>query len=283
MDKALDQVITEKFAAKKSARGNARGQMRGMANNRGNLNRTQKNTSNYNHNRGATTNRGRGNFVRGRGQVRQHQTGVYHQKPIALLTHHHQQAQQVAQHQNLSTKIHVSNLHFEVSELDMQELFGEFGPLKKVAMCYDKEGKSQGVCDIAFESRTNALRAIKKYENVPLDGRKMRIEVIGELKNVAPIQQVIPQRITTIVQPRSHPANRFAPSHRVNKQVMVQRAKNVMRGGAARGGVRGRGGYVARGNSRVQTARTIPEKTESKTEEQLDKELDSYLAKAPNN
>jgi len=283
MDKALDQVITEKFAAKKSAsRGNARGNMRGMANNRGNMNRTQKNTTtNYNQNRGATTNRGRGNFVRGRGQVRQHQQ--FYQKPIALLTHHHQQAQQqaqqVAQHNNLSTKIHVSNLHFEVSEVDMQELFGEFGPIKKLSMHYDKEGKSQGVCDIAFDSRTNALRAIKKYENVPLDGRKMRIEVIGELKNVAPIQPVATQRITTIVQPRAHPANRFAPSHRVSKQVMVQRAKNVMRGGSS--SARGRG--VTRGNSRVQTARKVPEKIESKTEEQLDKELDSYLAKAPNN
>merc|ERR1712071_147408 len=256
-----------------------------MANNRGNMNRTQKNTANYNQ-RGATTNRGRGNFVRGRGgQVRQHQQ--FYQKPIALLTHRHQQAQQeaqqVAQHNNLSTKIHVSNLHFEVSEVDMQELFGEFGPIKKLSMHYDKEGKSQGVCDIAFDSRTNALRAIKKYENVPLDGRKMRIEVIGELKNVAhPIQPVATQRITTIVQPRAHPANRFAPSHRVSKQVMVQRAKNVMRGGSS--SARGRGG-VARGNnnSRVQTTRKVPEKVESKTEEQLDKELDSYLAKAPNN
>lgn len=164
----------------------------------------------------------------------------------------------------------------------MQELFGEFGPIKKLSMHYDKEGKSQGVCDIAFESRTNALRAIKKYENVPLDGRKMRIEVIGELKNVAPIQPVA-QRITTIVQPRSHPANRFAPSHRISKQVMVQRAKNIMRGNI-RGGARGRG--AVRGNSRVQNTRptTTPHnKIESKTEEQLDKELDSYLAKAPNN
>lgn len=272
MEKSLDQVITEKFAARRG-RGNTRG--------RGNVNRgrVQKNVFNGRNapRGGGPSFRGRSNFVRGRGSFQVRNSNF--QKPIALVTSRHQATQQPMN--NLSTKIHVSNLHFEVTEADMRELFGEFGPIKKLSMHYDQHGKSQGVCDIAFEDRAHALRAIKKYENVPLDGRKMRIEVIGELKRAPAVNNLSQQRITAI-QPRSHPANRFAPSHRVNKNFVMQRARGNTRGG----NIRGRGGNF-RGNNRIQNKpqnnKNLNNKTESKTEEQLDKELDSYLAKAPTN
>merc|ERR1711981_1406367 len=124
----------------------------------------------------------------------------------------------------------------------------------------------------------------------------MRIEVIGELKTVSTMQNNLgPQRITTITQPRSHIANRMAPSHRVNRQFAVQRARSNMMSVGGRGNGRGRGGNrgnrgtaglrgMNRGNARVNNRgnnsnNSQNNKTESKTEEQLDKELDSYLAK----
>ena len=105
--------------------------------------------------------------------------------------------------------------------------------------------------------------------------------MIGELKRAPAVNNLSQQRITAI-QPRSHPANRFAPSHRVNKQFVMQRA----RGTSIRGSRGGRGNF--RGNNRIQNKpqnnkNLNNNKTESKTEEQLDKELDSYLAKAPTN
>lgn len=78
------------------------------------------------------------------------------------------------------TKMNVSNLDFGVTQNDMRELFSSVGQLKHVALHYDRNGRSQGTCEIIFESRQDALSAFKSYNGVPLDGRSMLLELMGE-------------------------------------------------------------------------------------------------------
>lgn len=90
----------------------------------------------------------------------------------------------------------------------MQELFSELGDLKRFSINYDRSGRSkvqiylmvfylscmhlipvsltyavpltsQGTAEVVFARRSDAVAAVKKYNNVQLDGKPMKIEIVG--------------------------------------------------------------------------------------------------------
>ncbi|CAN4114558.1 unnamed protein product [Withania somnifera] len=81
-------------------------------------------------------------------------------------------------------KLLISNLDYGVSNEDIKELFSEAGDIKRYTIHYDKSGRSKGTAEVIFSRRRDAEAAMKRYNNVQLDGKPMKIEFSET--NIAP-------------------------------------------------------------------------------------------------
>ncbi|TKY64885.1 THO complex subunit 4A [Spatholobus suberectus] len=90
------------------------------------------------------------------------------------------------------TKLYISNLDHGVSSDDIKLLFSEEGELKRYSIHYDQSGRSKGTAEVVFMRHSDALAAIKKYNNMRLDGKPLQIELVGTSSvtpAVAPLYQ----------------------------------------------------------------------------------------------
>lgn len=76
------------------------------------------------------------------------------------------------------SKIMISNLEYKVTEKDLKELFSEIGPIHSASLNFDQNGRSKGSGQVIFKNKNDASRAAEKYNNVTLDGRAMKIEIV---------------------------------------------------------------------------------------------------------
>ncbi|KAL7192651.1 hypothetical protein ACSBR2_024468 [Camellia fascicularis] len=164
------------------------------------------------------------------------------------------------------TKLYISNLDIGVTNEDIKELFSEIGQLKRYTVHYDKNGRPSGSAEVVFARRSDAFQALKRYNNVQLDGKPMRIEIIGTNSEVAVSARVnvvggVNGRRTVVM-----PAGRGRGSAAVNRQ-SGQRSRGGLWNGRGRARGRGRGGRGMK-------------KGMDKSVDDLDKELDNYHAES---
>ncbi|KAI8098347.1 uncharacterized protein B0P05DRAFT_576675 [Gilbertella persicaria] len=74
-------------------------------------------------------------------------------------------------------EISIENLHYDVTEKDVEELFSTVGQVLKAHITFDASGRSTGNARVKYSSMSDAEKAVSKYNNVELDGQTMRIEI----------------------------------------------------------------------------------------------------------
>ncbi|KAL6520976.1 hypothetical protein OROGR_017545 [Orobanche gracilis] len=163
------------------------------------------------------------------------------------------------------TKLLISNLHYGVTDEDIEELFSGIGVLKSCSIHYDRSGRSEGTAEVVFSRRRDAESAIMRYNNVQLDGMPMKIEIVGMKMDPTPM-----------LPPATHGSDSVAQLFLCNVGNTYFFQKNARfdgRGGALR---RPQGGFRGMRNDHV-GGRGRAEKISA---EDLDADLDKYLAEA---
>ncbi|KAJ4719842.1 THO complex subunit 4A [Melia azedarach] len=76
-------------------------------------------------------------------------------------------------------RIYISNLDYGVSDEDIQLVFSDVGKLKSYGIHYDRSGRSKGTAEVVYFHHIDALEAIKRFNNALLDGKRLKIELVG--------------------------------------------------------------------------------------------------------
>ncbi|XP_078160519.1 ALWAYS EARLY 4 isoform X2 [Carex rostrata] len=186
-------------------------------------------------------------------------------------------------------KLYISNLDSRVSNGDIKELFSEIGELKRYGVHYDNHGRPNGSAEVVFVRRSDAVAAFKKYNNVQLDGKPMKIELIGSGLPTMPHFNVYANadgrgKRTVVMMPKTSrrgtgPSN--GTSNRVARRGRGGLPTRMNGNGIGRGRGRGSGrsGSSRSGSSRGRGGRGFWRRVD-KSAAELDKELDKYHASA---
>ncbi|XP_062150775.1 THO complex subunit 4D-like [Alnus glutinosa] len=190
----------------------------------------------------------------------------------------------------IGTRLYVSNLDYGVTNEDIRELFSEIGELKRYAVHYDKNGRPTGSAEVVYTRRSDAFAALKRYNNVLLDGKPMRIEIVGANPGMPVSARVNvsglngTRKRTVVMTPGAGPSGGgFATgqqgSSRGRRGGMSGRARGRGRG---RGGGGGRGGGVGvgRGGGRGRGRGREKNQAVEMSVDDLNLDLDNYHAEA---
>ncbi|WPH04587.1 Hypothetical protein R9X50_00747900 [Acrodontium crateriforme] len=95
------------------------------------------------------------------------------------------------------SKILVSNLPPDVTETLVKDFFHKaVGGVKRVVLAYGPNGRSRGEATVTFNKAGSAAKAQAEYNNVKVDERAMKIEIIGGVSAAAKPAKGLQERMT---------------------------------------------------------------------------------------
>ncbi|EOD49380.1 rna binding domain-containing protein [Neofusicoccum parvum] len=75
-------------------------------------------------------------------------------------------------------KIRVENLHYDLTEEDIYELFERIGPVDNARLLYDRSDRSEGVAFVTYRSLADARVACREFDGANAHGQPIRLTLV---------------------------------------------------------------------------------------------------------
>jgi len=75
-------------------------------------------------------------------------------------------------------KIRVDNLHWDLQEDDLEDLFTRIAPVKEVKLQYDRAGRSDGTAFVTYDHIADARTAVKEFDGANAKGQPIRLTIL---------------------------------------------------------------------------------------------------------
>jgi len=170
----------------------------------------------------------------------------------------------------------ILNLHYEVSERELEVLFAQIGPLDGLPKIkFDRSGRSQGEATVKYEKAEDAVAAKRQFDGANAKGQPIEVRYDMRFADTVPIKEgSLLSRVqggVTLARQTTKKTNDALPYQPPRTSTRPLRTE-ANPGSQGRGG-RGRGGPVRGVGSRAER----PEKSKPKTADDLDKELEDFM------
>ncbi|KAF1980680.1 RNA-binding domain-containing protein [Aulographum hederae CBS 113979] len=76
------------------------------------------------------------------------------------------------------TRLRIENLHYEITEDDIHELFLRIGRVEETRLLYDKSGRSAGIAFVTFDNYRDAKTAVEEYDGANAREQPIRVSII---------------------------------------------------------------------------------------------------------
>ncbi|KAJ5317565.1 hypothetical protein N7508_002073 [Penicillium antarcticum] len=76
------------------------------------------------------------------------------------------------------TKVRVENLHYDITQADLEDLFGRIGPVSDLSLSYDRAGRSEGVAHITYARLKDAHTSIQEFDGANAKGQPIRLSLV---------------------------------------------------------------------------------------------------------
>jgi THO complex subunit 4 len=75
-------------------------------------------------------------------------------------------------------RLRVENLHYDLTEDDLRELFSRKGPVVEIQLLYDRQDRSRGTAFVTYNDLRDARDAIRDYDGANANGQPIRLTMV---------------------------------------------------------------------------------------------------------